>query len=93
MHVDARAGFLDRRRLGANRRRGETRCRRGKAAQLMAAGNDNVIRLDAHRPRGNGAREALEILFDGDAKFVDILLASLWVAGFKVVPLQESDYD
>ena len=61
--------------------------------------DDNVIELDDYRNQGNGAREVLlehmESFANDDtelgeiADFVDGLLASLWVAGYKIVPVTE----
>ena len=37
--------------------------------------------------KGNGAREALLSIMDGDTQATDFVLAHLWADGFKVVPL------
>lgn len=61
----------------------------------------DVIELADYRaPAGNGAREALiEILMErgfdlaqkSDEEGCDIVLAELWMRGFKVIPLEPSD--
>lgn len=60
-----------------------------------------VIKLDDYRDKGNGAREVLiehmshyaqteqDLAEIGD--FVDALLARLWVEGYKVVLIEDSD--
>lgn len=40
---------------------------------------------------GNGARAALLKLLGQRTVLVDSLIASLWLAGFKVVPLEPGD--
>lgn len=62
--------------------------------------SENVVDLSKHRPApnpGNGAREALidiALALPNDTRqaeaesWSDWILAELWAAGFKVVPLQ-----
>ena len=61
----------------------------------------SVIQLDDFRRKGNGAREALiehmsyyamnEQDLEEIGEFIDVLLARLWLAGYKIVPLEEKD--
>ena len=56
-----------------------------------------IVNLADYRNKGNGAREAL-LKALGSAPFfeemaADHILASLWMAGFKVVPLEPGDED
>lgn len=63
---------------------------------------DNVIDLDQYRVEGNGSREVLidhmayyakdERDLEEICDFVDALLARLWMAGYKIVPLTEDDH-
>jgi hypothetical protein len=61
--------------------------------------SDNVIKLDRYRNPGNGARQALmKTLADhemADANIIpvytDLILASLWLHGFEVAPLERDD--
>jgi len=43
--------------------------------------------------RGNGAREALTDIVGPHDKVVDGLLADLWLRGFKIVPLEDTDHE
>ena len=58
----------------------------------------DIIQIADHRPVGNGGREAVEDYFRefpnggpiGDLIRADHFLVSLWIAGFKVVPLDDA---
>lgn len=58
-----------------------------------------IVNLNDRRPPGNGAREALiatlkvhgRMLLLSDENATDIILSSLWLHGFKVVPFDRSD--
>jgi hypothetical protein len=54
-----------------------------------------IVDLAARRPAavGNGAREALEAIFWEDQILVDGFLAKLAMRGFKVVPLDDADFE
>ena len=63
--------------------------------------HENVVQLSDYRNKGNGAREALmSIIVKAPAKCLgewdapacaDLILAYLWMDGFKIVPLTPDD--
>jgi hypothetical protein len=57
-----------------------------------------VIELEQYRHHGNGGREAMVTVIAVDPEFADdaediadVLLARLWMLGFKLVPVEHDD--